>query len=400
MTAQGLLLLILLGIAIQLAVYAGVAFIRYWLAYQRLETETSGQTSHPSWTEPLVEASPPAWQGYREFRVTRREYANPIRDVCSFHLAPVDGKPLPPFKPGQFLTFQIQRAEASAPLIRCYSLSSAPQPDHYRVSIKRVPQGVASNHFHDQVREGDVLALRAPGGHFHLDVERDDPVVLIAGGIGITPLFSMVSAALAARPGREIHLFYGVRNGAEVAFRAPLEALAQAHPSLHLHFCYSRPAPEETLGRDYHHAGRVDIERLRLSLDLRPWQFYLCGPGPMMETLVPALEDWGVPPARLHYEAFGPATVARRGSAAGPALGVAFSRSGRRLEWTSGSLLELAESQGLRVESGCRSGCCGACQTAIESGEVAYDQAPEFNVEPGHCLLCMARPKTDLILTA
>lgn len=400
MTAQGLLLLILLGIAVQLAVYAGVAFFRYWLAYQRLKDASDMEGSLPTWSEPPGEANPPAWQGYREFRVIRREYANPARDVCSFYLAPVDGKPLPPFEPGQYLTFQFPLPLAASPLIRCYSLSSPPQPDHYRVSIKRVPQGVVSNHFHDLVREGDILALRAPGGHFHLDVERDDPVVLIAGGIGITPLFSMVGAALAARPQREIHLFYGVRNGAEMALRAPLEALAQAHPGLHLHFCYSRPAPDEILGRDFHHGGRVDIERLRLSLDLKPWQFYLCGPGPMMESLVPALEDWGVPPARLHYEAFGPATVARRGSAAGPALGVAFSRSDRRIEWTSGSLLELAESQGLRVESGCRSGCCGACQTAIESGEVVYDQAPEFAIEPGHCLLCVGRPKTDLVLTA
>lgn len=410
MTAQGLLLLILLAIFVQLVVYAGVGFFRHWLAYQALKEQvgTAGAEARP---EPVREAvSPPvAWDGWRDFRVVRREFEDTAGNVCSFYLAPVDGRPLPDYRPGQFLTFHLDLPGEAKPLVRCYSLSDQAGPAHYRVSIKRVPAaapglppGLSSNHFHDHVQVGDLLAVKAPSGHFFLDVDSDAPVVLIAGGIGITPIYSMLAAALAARPGREVWLFYGVRDGAEMVFRTPLAELAARHPGLHLHVCFSRPRPQDVEGGDYRHAGRVDIERLRLELPLKPFHFYVCGPTPMMETLVPALADWGVPEARIHYEAFGPATVSRRQTipVSAPGLAVTFSTSGIRADWRAGSLLELAEASGVKVESGCRSGCCGACQTAIVSGEVAYEQHPEYEVEAGSCLLCLAKPQTELVLAA
>lgn len=411
MTLQGLLLLILLGIFVQLVVYDGVAFVRHWLAYQALKEQGGSLTPAEPAESPVEGAEhPPAWHDYRAFKVVRRQYEDPAGNICSFHLAPVDGQTLPAFQPGQFLTFRLDKV-AGKSLIRCYSLSDRPDPAQYRISVKRVPAaspelppGLASNHFHDRVREGDLLSVKAPGGHFHLDPAGEGAVVLVAGGIGITPVFSMLKATLAARPAREVWLFYGVRDGSEMAMRAELEQLAAAHPSFNLHVCFSRPGPNDVAGRDYRHAGRADIDRLRMELKLKPYHFYVCGPGPMMETLVPALEDWGVPTARIHYEAFGPATVTRRGQAAEAAtgIGVTFARSGRRLDWTAGSasLLELAESNGIKLDSGCRAGCCGACQTSIESGEVAYEQLPEFDVEPGKCLMCIAKPQTDLVLSA
>lgn len=412
MTTQGLLLLILLFIFVQLMVYAGVAFFRYWLSYQALKQEVGIAGSKPL-PEPMPEPASlaAAWEGWREFRVARREYEDAAGNVCSFYLAPVDGKPLPAFLPGQFMTFRLDVADSAGggrkSIVRCYSLSDRSHPDHYRISIKRVPPavpglppGLSSNHCHDHVREGDTLAVKAPSGHFHLDVHSDAPVVLVAGGIGITPIYSMLSAALAARPEREVWLFYGVRDSRETVMRAQIAELARRHANLRLHVCFSRPGPDDVPGRDYEHEGRADIGRLRLELGLKPYHFYICGPAPMMETLVPALEDWGVPAARIHYEAFGPATVTRRVAAAGPAIGVTFAHSGQRLDWQSGSILELAEANGIQVESGCRSGCCGACQTTIESGEVVYEQLPEFDVEPGRCLLCLAKPRTDLVLRA
>jgi len=416
MTTQGLLLLILLGIGSQLLVYAGVAYFRYRLSWQSLKDRDGvAEVDVATAAGPDVDVTVPAWAGCRNFRVSRRVDEDAARNVCSFYLVPVDGQALPAFLPGQFLTFHLDVADPAGvgrkAIVRCYSLSDRPRSEHYRVSIKRVPAaaqglppGLASNHFHDRVREGDILAVKAPAGHFHLDVQGEGPVVLVAGGIGITPIYSMLSAALAARPEREIKLFYGVRDGSERVVGAALDELARKHPNFQLHLCFSRPGPDDAEGRDYRHAGRVDIARLRLELDLKPYHFYLCGPGPMMETLVPALEDWGVPEARIHYEAFGPATVTRRGQAvaSGPALGVTFARSQRRVDWDAGaaSLLELAENHSIRVESGCRAGCCGACQTRIESGTVVYDQVPEFDVAPGNCLLCLAKPETDLVLAA
>jgi ferredoxin len=127
----------------------------------------------------------------------------------------------------------------------------------------------------------------------------------------------------------------------------------------------------------------------------------------MMESLVPALEAWGVPKERIHFEAFGPASIKR--STKPPAVPapettrtVTFARSGRQLQWqaSDGSLLELAEANGVKVNSGCRAGGCGACQTTIRSGEVAYRHAPDFDPEPGTCLLCVCIPKSDVTLEA
>ena len=133
--------------------------------------------------------------------------------------------------------------------------------------------------------------MRAPSGHFYLN-DGAGPIVLIAGGIGITPLLSMMNAALHVDPPREMWLFYGVRSGAEHAMKAHLSAMAAQYPSLHLRVCYSRPDPGDVAGRDFHHRGHVDLALLRTTLPLRPFQFYVCGPRQMMETLVPGLEDW------------------------------------------------------------------------------------------------------------
>jgi hypothetical protein len=173
-----------------------------------------------------------------------------------------------------------------------------------------------------------------------------------------------------------------------------------------LRLCFSDPVPEERAGRDFQHGGRVDIDLLREQLPDKPYHFYLCGPAPMMESLVPALEDWGVPDARIHFEAFGPASIKRRSAVASPvaegtgAIVVDFARSGKQLNWQPGtaSLLEFAEANGIAADSGCRAGSCGSCQTTIKSGAVAYRQPPDFDPEVGTCLLCVCTPKTSLTL--
>ncbi len=364
-----------------------------------------------------------AWEGWREFRVAQRHLEDAARTQCSFYLQPVDGQPLPAFRPGQFLTFTLKVAasgDGSEParraITRCYSLSDAPDPRHYRVTIKRVPApqdhpdylpGVSSNHFHDHVRVGDVLRVKAPSGHFFIDPDPAVPAVLIGGGIGITPMMSMLCWCRVNQPQRPVYLFYGLRNSDEHAFRSSLEALAAAHPALRLHVVYSRPAAADVPGRDYQHTGHVDVELLRKTLPHGRHQFYVCGPPAMMQTLVPALAEWGVPVADIHYEAFGPASVKLPGAdpAARPEVRdveVTFRRSGRTLVWTGEdtSLLDFAERHGIEVESGCRSGGCGSCEARLLEGAVAYEHAPDHDVAQGHCLLCVGRPTTALVLEA
>lgn len=370
-------------------------------------------------SEAISHRASSAWDGYREFRVIRRAFEDVKRTVCSFHLVPTDGQPLPPFRPGQFLSFKLSMetgAGGSASVIRCYSLSDRPRDDHYRISVKRVmapedhsavPPGVASNFLHDHVREGSLLMVKAPSGHFHLVEEPPLPVVLIGGGIGITPMLSMLNALLENGSHREIWLFYAVRNASEVIMHEHLQSLARAHANFHLHLCFSRPDDREVEGVDFQHRGRVDIPLLRNTLKLARYQFYVCGPRAMMESLVPDLASLGVDSADIHYESFGPATLIRprkpestQPDARNRESAITFSRSGRRASWDpdAESLLAFAEAQGIEVTSGCRAGSCGACQTSIERGGVEYNQEPDAEIEPGHCLLCITLPKGDLTL--
>jgi hypothetical protein len=371
-------------------------------------------------TDLAMPAQQSAWPGWREFRVARREFEDAACTQCSFHLEPVDGVPLPAFKPGQFLTFALQLPSDSEArtLTRCYSLSDRPDAKAYRVTIKRVPSpagrpelppGASSNHFHDRVHEGDVLRLKAPSGHFFIDPDPAVPAVLIAGGIGITPMMSMLRWCLAEQPARFLHLYYGLRNGAEQAFKATLEALAQAHSNFHLHVVYSQPGPDDLPGRDYQHAGHVDLELLQRTVPHGRHQFYVCGPPPMMQSLVPALAEWGVAAQDIHHEAFGPASVRpTTGTAAEPAdsqgvaLEIRFSRSGRTLAWDGrdDNLLDFAERHGVAVDSGCRAGSCGSCETKLISGNVRYAQAPDHDLRAGHCLLCVGQPASALVLEA
>lgn len=416
MTAPLLLACICAALLFQLSVGIGIAVWRRRGAARTTPRPVDIEAPH---------ASSGAWPGWREFRVARRAFEDRAHTQCSFYLEPVDGAPLLPFRPGQFLTVALQVPDTGAgahpgdrTLTRCYSLSDRPDPGTYRVTIKRVPApagredvppGASSSHFHDRVHEGDVLHVKAPSGHFCIDSDPTVPAVLVAGGIGITPMMSMLRWCLAEQPERDIHLYYGVRNSDEHAFSPILEELARSHPRFHLQVVYSRPGPDDVPGRDFHHAGHVHIDLLRQTLPHGRHQFYVCGPAPMMESLVPALVQWGVPQRDIHYEAFGPASV--RSTLAAPeepppslaaSVEVRFHRSGRTLVWDGSdeNLLAFAERHGVAVESGCRSGGCGSCETKLVSGTVRYPHEPDHDVAPGHCLLCVGAPASALVLEA
>ena len=355
-----------------------------------------------------------SWSGFREFRVERIVRSENLSEsIASFYLAPLDGKTLPAFFPGQFLTFRLEVPGAEKDVVRCYSLSDAHDPERYRVSIKRLPGGVASNHFHDRVNEGDVLMLRQPAGKFCVDLSDPEPVVLIAGGVGVTPLLSMLNGITAAQPGREVWFLFSNRSGEEVIQGAHLEELCAGSSAVRLVFLYSTPT-EEDLARiaadSMHLAGRVDRALLGELLPpecLGTHQFYICGPGLMMEAVEKDLLDLGAPSEHIHTEAFGAPSVSATqreipGIDGDCSHEVSFERSGKTLTWgaASGSLLELGESGGLDLEFGCGAGDCGTCQVTLSSGEVAYLREPPENPEPGTCLVCIAVPLTDLSIDA
>lgn len=426
MTALTLLTYIAAALLLQVAAGMGVALAR-------ARGQRSGRSKAVVGQRPEHVAAKPAgaWSGWRDFRVLRKVFEDRMRSQCSLYLVPVDGQPLAPFKAGQFLTLSLALAPQDAPaagateppvtLVRCYSLSDAPEPDAFRITVKRClapiqhpdwPAGLASGQLHDQVHEGDVLKVKAPAGQFFIDPEVDVPAVFVAGGIGITPMLSMLRWCLRAQPQRSLHLFYGVRHGGELAFKDTLETLAQQNSRFHLHVVFSDPQPDDVRDMNMHHSGRIGVDLLRATLPHGRHRFFVCGPPAMMSSLVPALGLWGVLPQDIHFEAFGPASVPPASAPQGniQALGAAapsattfdihLGRSGRTLPWTGqdANLLDFAERHSVAVDSGCRSGSCGSCETRVVSGVVTYPHPPDADVAPGHCLMCVGVPQSALEL--
>jgi ferredoxin-NADP reductase len=386
---------------------------RLSLQLLRQQVETAAQLRREKEQERQV------WEGYRKFVVQRKVKEAP--DVASFYLTPLDRKPLPLFQPGQFLTFQLKVPGQAKPVIRCYSLSDRPQADCYRVTIKKVappgdkpdcPPGLASNFFHEQVKEGDILDVKAPNGPFVLASTQATPIVLIAGGIGLTPMLCMANALESPPSSRETWLFYGVRNSREHIMKEHLRRLAQERDTFHLRVCYSNPAGEDVKGRDYDFGQRVSVALLKTELPSNNYEFYVCGPPGMMATIVGDLKAWGVPPTAINTEAFGPASVPRAGAApvaAPPAPAgaagtskVVFAKAGQTIPWEAptGNLLDLALAHGIDIPFGCRVGNCGTCETALKAGQVRYLHEPSWHPQPGTCLVCVSQPAGDVELDA
>lgn len=424
LTVTALLLLtwICAALAIELAAGMAVVLVRRNRRIALAATQPAAPVAAPSAASAAL-----AWPQWREFRVARREFEDAAQSQCSFYLESVDGAALPDFKPGQYLTFALDVAggtDALTPprqVTRCYSLSDRPDPRHYRITVKRVapppgapsvPPGVASNHWHDRVHAGDVVRVKAPSGHFF--IEPDDPAtpVLIAGGIGITPLLAMLNWWLAERPGRPIHLYYGLRHGREHAFRSWLAQQAADHPHFHLSVACSRPNPGDEQGCDFQHLGHIDIDLLRRTLPAGRHCFYVCGPPAMLASVLPALRGWGVASQDIRHEAFGPASGDVPSTSTQPssnvpvvstaAFEVRFARSARTMVWDGrdANLLAFAERHAVVVDSGCRAGSCGACETRLIDGQVAYAEPPDHDIAPGHCLLCVGTPRSALVIDA
>ncbi|TWT61342.1 2Fe-2S iron-sulfur cluster-binding protein [Rubinisphaera italica] len=363
------------------------------------------------------------WNGYRKFKLSKK--IKEARDVCSFYLVPHDGKPLPRYLPGQFVTFRFQVPDPNKgqmkSVVRCYSLSEAPREQYYRITVKRVPPpartnippGLISNYLHDQVNVGDLLDLQAPRGEFSLDPANSKPVVLIGGGVGVTPVLSIANAILESETGNDVWFLYGVRCGEDHAMRDHLRQLEQKHENFHLHVRYSQPGENDLCERDYDTSGHIDINLIKSLVKVTNLDFYICGPPQMMDSIVTGLRDWGVAEDHIHREAFGRATLSKVANKdetqlkhdkldSKKTLSIQFNRSNRNLTWdgSHNCLLDLALEAGINIDSGCRAGSCGSCEIAVKSGEVGCRVEPGINIDKGSCLACISYPKSELILDA
>lgn len=251
------------------------------------------------------------WNGYRKFVVDRKVPESDI--VTSFYLRPADGGPLPPFEPGQYVTVRIDHPRTpTSP--RNYSLSDAPGNTHFRISVKRepclvegAPDGLISNYLHDVVQVGDELEMGPPCGEFTLlpELANDKPIVLLAGGIGVTPLLSMAKALVKRGIDAPIHFVHAARNSRVQALAGEIRALGE-HANVSTHVIYDEPLETDVAERRCDSVGTVGTNFLR---DRTPYQqasFYFCGPKPFMQSVYAGLKELGVGEERISFEFFGP----------------------------------------------------------------------------------------------
>ncbi|WP_261538108.1 NO-inducible flavohemoprotein [Burkholderia multivorans] len=248
------------------------------------------------------------WTGWRSFIVRDKRPESSV--ITSFVLEPADGRPVANFEPGQYVSVAVDVPTLGLQQIRQYSLSDMPNGRTYRISVKRegggpYPPGYVSCLLHDHVNVGDEVRLAAPYGCFHIDVDASTPIVLISGGVGLTPMISMLKRAI-QDPKRQVVFVHGARNSGVHAMRDRLRETARTHTNFSLIVFYDDPLPQDLPGRDYDHAGLVDVNAIKDAILLEDADYYICGPVPFMRLQHDALKQLGIPEARIHYEVFGP----------------------------------------------------------------------------------------------
>jgi uncharacterized protein len=388
---------------------------------------------------------------FRRFRLARKQPESSV--ITSFYFVPLDGGGLWPARPGQYLTLRIPGP--NGPVLRTYSLSNAVDAqDAHRISVKReggvsgAPDGIGSCWLHDRLEEGAEIEIAAPRGTFLLDEETTRPVLLLAGGVGLTPLLSMLHRLVKSE--RQAWLVHASENGAVQALRNEVAALAVASGGrISVTNVLRNPDAADRASGRADAQGLIDRPLLQQLLPLDDYQVYLCGPVPFMVAMWRLLTGLGIAPERIAYEFFGkggslPAMAAdgeaparqefpripvnapkslsclhyltdpdkraiadpqahqaKAGKIAEPTGDqVVFARSGITLAWNSGvsSILELAESAGLNPAFVCRAGICNSCKCGLTEGVIDYISAPLDPPEPGKALICCSRPSGRVIL--
>jgi nitric oxide dioxygenase len=268
------------------------------------------------------ETKPNGWDGFKKFRVTRRIVESDV--ITSFYLRPADGSNVPAFKPGQYITLRVP-SPCGHTTMRNYSLSDKPGQEWYRISVKRevgqdasTPAGFVSNFLHHGVQIGAELEVGPPCGEFFLDPTEKHrrPLVLMSGGVGITPIMSMLLTVLESDPQRPVHFIHAALNSQTHAFRKEVLALAELHPNLKVHYRYNQPTEQDLANQYCHSRGMVDAELIESLIPSPDADFYFCGPKPFMVNIYHHLLEWGAPATQVHLEFFGPRQELERPKAA------------------------------------------------------------------------------------
>lgn len=356
---------------------------------------------------------------FRPFEVISK--ARESTTITSFRLAPLDRQHWRPFEAGQFLTIRVPDRKGGY-LLRNYTVSSSPREEGtYRITVKReaapaqdIPEGVSSCWLHDEIEPGAVIEIDPPRGAFKLDRTSNRPVVLLSGGVGLTPTVSMLDV-LARESDRPVWFIHACDSATVHALRGEVEHLATLRPGITVHFCYRFAESADRDAMRCHSEGFLTRATLQQLLPLDDYDIYMCGPPPFMQALYGILTGLGVRKESIAYEFFGPASLlsesgqptqqpmtapAADNSTGGEELHIVLQKSGRSLAWdeTSGSILGFLETQGLEPEFSCRAGVCGTCEQGLLSGEVDYFEEPLDVMPENRVLLCCTRPRSSIVL--
>ncbi|ENH98471.1 bifunctional nitric oxide dioxygenase/dihydropteridine reductase 2 [Gracilibacillus halophilus YIM-C55.5] len=252
-----------------------------------------------------VQQTEGGWVGYRDFTIVAKEKESDV--ITSFYLKPADGGAIPTYQPGQYITVKVDIPDLPYTCQRQYSLSCRPNQEYFRISIKREDAmggqaaGVVSSYLHQSVEQGDIISISAPAGDFVLD-HKTKPLVLISGGVGLTPLTSMLETAVHSQPDRDIYYIHAAQHERVHGLKKQVAEISEKHPQVRSYVVYERP--EDTNQCDK--TGYVTLEWLQSILPTKEASFYFCGPQPFMKAINQALATWDVNPDDIHYEFFGP----------------------------------------------------------------------------------------------
>ncbi|RYD87022.1 MAG: 2Fe-2S iron-sulfur cluster binding domain-containing protein [Sphingobacteriales bacterium] len=342
---------------------------------------------------------------YKKYKIVRKVKESSL--VFSLYLEPLDGAVTQPFLPGQHLMFKFNIPGSDIPLFRYYSFSEVYDPKYYRVSVKK--EGIVSSYIFDHLEAGDILEAKGPQGTFALEVEKEHPVALFGGGIGITPLLSMAKTIATANPKRRVALFYGVNDRDQHSFKNEVYGL-RAYPNIEVHTFYNNVHPEDVAGSDYDYHGFINFALLNNDFKDPQTNYYICGPAPMMHFVENTLLADGVKAENIRMESFASliapeetgddAETTATATNADEGIKIYYSREKKELVWDSRyrSILEFSEAHDIEIVSGCLFGDCGTCLTTLTKGEVKYMHPTMIIPDAGDCLPCSCIPLTDIVL--